>query len=551
MAHFASPFIIATTAIGALSLFSCSDSGNGSPDGSSGNSGGSVSKGGNTGTTGSGGTPAKGGNTITGGSVAGGSSTKGGNTATGGSTSGGSQTQGGNTGTAGSAMGGSTAGNTGAGGTPAEGGTTGQGSSGGTTSGPITNWKTRVINTTDLKADPDDEMSLVRQLVYADWMDLEGIVVTSGCWRPKQDDAGMALATGIVNAYGEAVSNLKVHNPDFPSLDYIKKITVFGQKGYSMGDVGDGKNSPGSDMIIAAVDKKDDPRPVWATCWGGCNTIAQALWDVKAKRSPEEVAKFVSKLRVYDILGQDGALDWIAKTFPDLIAIRAQGIVYSWQPSEAWVRENVQSHGALGKKYPNKAWTYEGDTPAFLHLIPNGLHDPSKVDQGGWGGRFGPEKKGNQKGMKGDCSCAAPIYTDAEGTSINRWKEAIQNDFAARMDWSVKTSFAEANHPPVAVLNGDTGRSVLEISASGGGSVELSAAGSKDPDAGNTLSYKWWFYDEPSSFDGAVTIQNGAEKATVSVPSGASGKNIHIILEVVDNGTPSLTAYRRMIINVK
>jgi hypothetical protein len=548
MAHRSSSCFIATVAISALSLLGCSDGGGGSDNKSSDGSvsGGASAKGGNTGTggSGSGGASAKGGNAATGGSGSGGSSAQGGSPGSGGSASGGTSAQGGSTGSGGSASGGASA----------QGGSTGSGGSaaGGSSGSPVSNWKTRVINTTDLKADPDDEMSLVRQLVYADWMDLEGIVVTSGCWRNKQDDAGMALATGIVNAYGEVVSNLKVHSPDFPSLEYIQKITVFGQKGYSMGDVGDGKNSPGSDMIIAAVDKKDDPRPVWTTCWGGCNTIAQALWDVKAKRTPEEVAKFVSKLRIYDILGQDGALDWIAKTFPDLIAIRAQGLVYSWQPSDAWVKENVQSHGALGKKYPNKAWTYEGDTPAFLHLIPNGLHDPSKVDQGGWGGRFGPDKKGNQKGMKADCSCAAPIYTDAEGTAINRWKVAIENDFAARMDWSVKSSLGEANHPPIAILNGDTGKGVLEVSAAGGESVELSAAGSKDPDAGNTLSYKWWFYDEPSSFDGSVTIQNGsAEKATVSVPSGAGGKNLHIILEVVDNGTPSLTAYRRMIINVK
>ena len=49
-----------------------------------------------------------------------------------------------------------------------------------------------------------------------------------------------------------------------------------------------------------------------------------------------------------------------------------------------------------------------------------------------------------------------------------------------------------------------------------------------------------------------MTIENGASaSATVSVPSNASGKRIHIVLEVLDDGAPNLYAYRRVIINVK
>ena len=39
--------------------------------------------------------------------------------------------------------------------------------------------------------------------------------------------------------------------------------------------------------------------------------------------------------------------------------------------------------------------------------------------------------------------------------------------------------------------------------------------------------------------------------AKVKVPSEASGQSIHIVLEVEDDGSPHLTAYRRMIINVQ
>ena len=44
-------------------------------------------------------------------------------------------------------------------------------------------YKPRVINTTDLGADPDDEQSMVRQLVCANEFDIEGLIVSTGCWK--------------------------------------------------------------------------------------------------------------------------------------------------------------------------------------------------------------------------------------------------------------------------------------------------------------------------------------------------------------------------------
>jgi hypothetical protein len=410
-------------------------------------------------------------------------------------------------------------------------------------------YKPRVIHTTDLGADPDDEMSMVRQLVMANDFDIEGLVVATGCWRKNQNNTN--LLDRLVDAYGQVVSNLQVHDPEFPSVDYLRSISVMGQRGYGMGDVGEGRDSEGSELIIASVDK-DDPRPLWATCWGGCNTIAQALQKVERERSADELAEFVSKLRVYDILGQDNAGTWIAKNFPGLLYIRATS-VYNWQPTDGWVDANVQSHGPLGAAYPDPPYVYEGDSPAIFHLIPNGLHDPSRLEQGGWGGRFQPET-----GIRG-MSCMAgedapfdPYTMHNEPTeSIRRWRDALQNDFEARMDWSITDNYADANHHPTAVLNGDATRDVLELSASAGSSLALSADGSSDPDD-DGLIYNWFFYDEPSSYNGSVTIQNGdSASATVAIPGNAGGQSIHVVLEMRDGGSPSLYAYRRAIINVQ
>lgn len=420
--------------------------------------------------------------------------------------------------------------------------------------------KPRIIVTTDLGADPDDQQSLVRLLVSSNEFDIEGLIVSTGCWRKSQSST--AMLDKIVAAYGKSLSNLQVHAKGYPTLDYLKSISVMGQPGYGMADVGEGKDSKGSQLIIDAADS-DDPRPVWIQAWGGANTAAQAIWKVRNTRSTEELARFLRKLRVLDILGQDDAGAWIARNFPELLYIRATG-VYGWQQPKngPYQKDDIQSHGPLGAAYPDTQWESEGDTPAFMHVFPNGLNDPDKIDQGGWGGRFNLEKKVGIRSM----SEVPKINNEAEtqydpyfmhgntqegSKAIKRWSKGYDNDFAARMDWSITGKYEDANHHPVAVVNGDNSRRVLEITAAPGSTVTLDANGSSDPDK-NALSYAWSSYKEPGSYQGDVRIGNSSSAiATASIPSDAGGKSIHVILELYDNGAPNLCAYRRVIINLK
>lgn len=415
-------------------------------------------------------------------------------------------------------------------------------------------YKPRIINTTDLGADPDDEQSLVRQLVCANEFDIEGLIVATGCWKKTQDNT--AMLDKILDAYEKVFPNLSMHARGYPAPGYLRSISVMGQKGYGMNDVGTDKDSPGSDLIIAAVDK-DDPRPVWVTGWGGMNTVAQAIWKVRETRSSDGMTKFLGKLRLYDILGQDDAGAWIVKNFPDVFYIRATG-VYGWQPSDEYLDKHIQNHGKLGTVYPDRKYATEGDTPSFMHIYPNGLNDPEKIDQGGWGGRFSLTKKEGIRSMSGVGKETETKYdpyymygNTSEGASaIKRWSEGYNNDFAARMDWSITSSYGNANHHPVAVLNGDKTRQVLEMTAYPGSSPELNAEGSSDPD-GNLLTYSWIYYGEPGTYNGSVTIQNKTSSSVkLEIPEDAAGKTIHIILEVHDNGTPNLYAYRRMIVRV-
>jgi hypothetical protein len=420
--------------------------------------------------------------------------------------------------------------------------------------------KPRIIVTTDLGADPDDEQSLVRLLVSANEFDIEGLIVSTGCWKKNQSNT--AMLDKIVDAYGKALPNLQVHAKGYPSHAYLKSISVLGQTGYGMADVGEGKDSKGSELIIAAADR-NDRRPVWVQFWGGGNNLAQAIWKVRKTRPEAELAKFISKLRVFDILGQDDAGAWLARNFPDLLFIRATD-VYGWQPPKngSYQKNDIQSHGPLGAVYPDTKWATEGDTPAFMHVFPNGLNDPDKIDQGGWGGRFSLTRKFGIRSMsevakidrQGETHYAPYLMhgnTTEGGKAIKRWSTGYDNDFAARMDWSVTPNYATANHHPVAVVNKDASRRVLEVTATAGSSVKLTAEGSSDPDK-NGLTYAWSFYEEPSSYKGSVSIGDDSSfAATVAIPADAGGKSIHVILELHDNGSPNLYAYRRVILQVK
>jgi len=101
-----------------------------------------------------------------------------------------------------------------------------------------------------------------------------------------------------------------------------------------------------------------------------------------------------------------------------------------------------------------------------------------------------------------------------------------------------------------------------ELTASKGETVQLSARGTGDPD-GDALSYHWFYYPEVGTFTTSsgtsgqpVPIKNFDQReASFVVPSGRvmppGTGTMHIILEVTDHGSPRLTRYGRVIVNVE
>ncbi len=441
---------------------------------------------------------------------------------------------------------------------------------------PLLYAKPILIILTDIGGDPDDQQSLVRLLVYANEFNIKGIILKH--WKEYGNEGFTPqqqynLTKSYINAYGNVVGNLSRHAKGYPTKSYLLSIIKRGGVNVpcTLGNsrvsnimnkvIGPGKDTEGSNWIIHVVDNAGNKK-VNIAAWGGTSDLAQALWKVKNTRSRSQLSAFVSKLRVYSIEDQDDAGHWICDNFPDLFYIYAhsrdnvikKGVYRGMYiggdeslTSSNWVRSHVVSgHGALGKLYPTSTYTKpnpygclkEGDTPSWFYFLENGLNHPSKPGYGSWGGRFG--KNGTfyqdvKDRVNGVYSGRATVW---------RWRKDFQNDFAARMDWCVK-SYSAANHNPQARISGST-----RLTVDSGELVTLSAAGSSDPD-GNALSYEWIYYPRAGSYSGSFSLPDDKGK-TISfyAPYVSSKKTLHIILRVKDNGTPPLVDYERIILTI-
>jgi hypothetical protein len=405
------------------------------------------------------------------------------------------------------------------------------------------NEKPAVIITQD--GEVDDRSSFVRFLLYTPDMDLRGIVATNSKWQ--KNGHGLSWIYEAYDLYGQVRENLLLHNEDFPTVEFLKSITVLGNENpeHLTGDA-PYADSDGSELIVRELLKIEDDL-LHINCWGGVNTVAQALWKFK-KNYPEKYKASVSKVRVITISFQDEAGDWIVNNMPEVRIINNNAFHMTWnyhntEPlkhnpfpqmmSEKWLSENVkQNHGPLGEWYPQKNIS-EGDTPAFLNFADNGLEAWKDYSAGGWGGRYQPVRGNFWSDANDDNNMQKTLW---------RWIPDVQNDFAARMDWCVK-SYEDANHSPV----------IEEVTVPGtvkpGQKVELKATAS-DPD-GDKVYYWWWHYPDPSGMKEHIKIvHETSDNAWFTVPEN-SKNDIHIILEVSDDGSPQLKSYKRLIFKME
>ena len=444
--------------------------------------------------------------------------------------------------------------------------------------------KPRVIVTSD--GEIDDECSLVRFLLYANEWDIEGIITSSSQYHWHGHKwAGDDWAQPYLDAYAKVYPNLVKHDSRYPTAEYLQARTLLGNV-EAEGEMD--AITPGSQHIVKVLLDESDDRPVWLQAWGGPNTIARALKTIEEKH-PEKMAYVAKKIRFFFIWEQDSTYQayirphWGTYEIPTIISDQFEAIAYRWdqvQPEDmqkyfvgAWMKENIlEDHGplcSLYKAHENGDFRSEGDSPAFLHTIVTGLRNLESPDWGGWGGRY---ERVRENTWLDPVPVAGYVYPEGRwyansawgrnslrtGTTITkeqrrdyfkpmwRWSDALQNDFAARADWCVK-SYKGANHPPVVVLG-----HAADLNVPPGAVVQLSARGTNDPD-GDEVEYHWRHYPEAGSYDGTIEIRDALkEEASFVAPEHADkGKYIHIICEATDSGIPQLTRYQRIVVEIE
>lgn len=262
---------------------------------------------------------------------------------------------------------------------------------------------------TIVTADPelDDLNSMIRFLLYANEVSVEGLIYASSRFHWRGDGKGTAFFLPereydtpqtswrwkpgerfiheAVDAYAQVYGNLAAHDERYPDPAVLRGLIREGNVDFE-GDVS--QESPGSELIAEAL-LDDDPGPVHVQLWAGPATLARALMSIEERYADtpewEEVhARVSAKTIVTKFASQDGTYDdYIRPHWPDIrvtdIATAAWGYMLrftlpaSCAPLIApeWLRENVTSVGPLGALY--RVWgdgrqMVPGDVTDFFHL---------------------------------------------------------------------------------------------------------------------------------------------------------------------------------------
>ncbi|KAK8103430.1 uncharacterized protein PG998_010463 [Apiospora kogelbergensis] len=443
--------------------------------------------------------------------------------------------------------------------------------------------KPRVFVATDISNEPDDQMSLVRLLTYANELDLQGLAVVTSVW--KNDSLDTASVLTVLDAYANVTALLDAHAPPsapYPRASDLRALVHEAHPVYGLAAL----ELPPSDAalaLVAAADAASEKEPLYVCLWGGAGVLAEALHHVSGARSAGDAAALVRKLRVYAISDQDDAGAWLRVEYPTLFYVVAlHGFSEYTQASWNGISGEVFRHfdqGGPDTSLVTNEWLerhrsrrplspvrvhHGGRHPSFFPLLNNGLGDPEHPEWGSWGGRF----------LRVDASGRYNVYSDASDVAIGvngeiyvsafagiwRWRQAYQHDFAARMQWTVQpstnSSATKSNHAPVVVLNGTCGPDVMKLTYQLGEAVVLDATESWDPDA-DGLTFDWFHYREVTERMQEGPITKVSEDIAVKKLDQTGGlvsleplknQTMHIILSVVDERDMSLTTYRRIIL---
>lgn len=177
----------------------------------------------------------------------------------------------------------------------------------------------RVIVSSDIGgSDPDDFQSMVHLLLYADRLDLEGLI--SSPWGAGRTSD----IRKVIDLYSRDFANLKTWSPLYPTPAALHDLVKQGETETAPYQ-GHRRPTEGSNWIIARA-RRPDPRPLHVLVWGGIEDLAQALHD-----APD----ITPKLRVFFIGGPNkkwsvDAYQYVTQHHPKLWLIESNDTYRGW-----------------------------------------------------------------------------------------------------------------------------------------------------------------------------------------------------------------------------
>jgi hypothetical protein len=257
--------------------------------------------------------------------------------------------------------------------------------------GALAGHRHRVIVSTDIGGtDFDDFQSMVHLLLYADVLDVEGLI-SSPYGNGRKEHILQVIAL-----YERDYPNLRRHSQRYPTAEALRAVTKQGET-ETAPHAGVRRSTEGSAWIVQRA-RQDDRRPLHVLVWGGIEDLAQALHD-----APD----ILPTLRVHFIGGPNkkwspDAYHYVATQHPKLWIIESNSTYYGWfeggnQHGDLGAPRFAQAHaagrGALGEflahgiRFQNQQRSVlkMGDTPTVAWLLRG---QPAMPWQPGWGGRY-------------------------------------------------------------------------------------------------------------------------------------------------------------------
>src|SRR3546814_11287511 len=104
----------------------------------------------------------------------------------------------------------------------------------------IRDWSSDVCSSDLIEADPDDTQSLTRLLLYANEVDLEGLIASTSVHQKTR--VAPESIRRVIADYAKVRGNLVLHDPAYPPATTIEALVGTGQTVYGMAGIGHGRS---------------------------------------------------------------------------------------------------------------------------------------------------------------------------------------------------------------------------------------------------------------------------------------------------------------------